>query len=215
MSFPEYLTYQWDDLLELAVGNMVVVLIALAIATFIGVSLGILTYRRPAAAQVALAIASTILTIPSFALFGIAIGIGLGLGYPPTIVVLTGYAILAILRNTITGLRSVDPAIIESAKGMGMSNWQQLVRIEMPMAWPVIIAGIRVSALLILGISAIAAYVGGPGFGSEIFEGLSTLGGVNSLNLVLSGMLGVIVLALVFEVLFAILGRFTTSKGLN
>lgn len=215
MSFTEYLTYQWDDLVEIAIGHMVVVIISLVIATTIGVSLGVLTYRRPAAAQVVLAIASTILTIPSFALFGIAIGIGLGLGYPPTIVVLTGYAILAILRNTITGLRSVDPAITESAKGMGMSNWQQLVRIEIPIAWPVIIAGVRVSALLILGIATIAAYVGGPGFGSEIFEGLSTLGSVNSLNLVLSGMLGVIVLALVFEVLFAILGRFTTSKGLN
>lgn len=215
MSFWGYLGYEWDTLLELAVGNMVVVLISLAIATFIGVSLGVLTYRRPAAAQVVLTIASTILTIPSFALFGIAIGVGLGLGYPPTIVVLTGYAILAILRNTITGLRSVDPAITESAKGMGMSNWQQLVRIELPMAWPVIIAGVRVSALLILGISAIAAYVNGPGLGSQIFEGLSTLGSVNALNLVLSGVLGIIVLALVFEVLFAILGRFTTSKGLN
>jgi len=215
LSFWGYLGYEWDSLLELAIGHAIVVLISLAIATTIGITLGVLTYRRPAAAQVALAVASTILTIPSFALFGIAIGIGLGLGYPPTIVVLTGYAILSILRNTIAGLRSVDPATTESAKGMGMSNWQQLVRIELPMAWPVIIAGIRVSALLILGIATIAAYVGGPGFGEPIFEGLSTLGGVNSLNLVLSGMLGVMVLALVFEVLFAILGRFTTSKGLN
>ncbi len=215
MSFIEYLTYTWDDLLETGIGHMVAVLISLGIATVIGITFGVLTYRRPAASQVALAVASTILTIPSFALFGLAIGIGLGLGYAPTIVVLSAYAILAILRNTITGLRSVDPAITESAKGMGMSDWQQLTRIELPMAWPVIIAGIRVSALLILGIATIAAYVGGPGFGEDIFTGLSTLGSVNSVNLVLSGMLGVMVLALLFEVLFTILGRFTTSKGLN
>ncbi len=215
MSFIEYLTYTWDDLLETGIGHMVAVLISLGIATVIGITFGVLTYRRPAASQVALAVASTILTIPSFALFGLAIGIGLGLGYAPTIVVLSAYAILAILRNTITGLRSVDPAITESAKGMGMSDWQQLTRIELPMAWPVIIAGIRVSALLILGIATIAAYVGGPGFGADIFTGLSTLGSVNSVNLVLSGMLGVMVLALLFEVLFTILGRFTTSKGLN
>ena len=215
MSFIEYLTYTWDDLLETGIGHMVAVLISLGIATVIGITFGVLTYRRPAASQVALAVASTILTIPSFALFGLAIGIGLGLGYAPTIVVLSAYAILAILRNTITGLRSVDPAITESAKGMGMSDWQQLTRIELPMAWPVIMAGIRVSALLILGIATIAAYVGGPGFGEDIFTGLSTLGSVNSVNLVLSGMLGVMVLALLFEVLFTILGRFTTSKGLN
>lgn len=214
MGFIEYLASRWDDLLELSIEHAQVVLVSLLIATVIGVSLGVLTYRRPAAAQVVLAIASTILTIPSFALFGLLIPV-MGLGYKPTVVALSSYALLSILRNTITGLQSVDPAITESAKGMGMSNLQQLVRIEVPIAWPVIIAGIRVSALLILGIAAIAAYVNGPGLGGDIFSGLSRIGGANSLNLVLGGFLGIIVLALVFEALFAVLGRLTTSKGLN
>lgn len=214
MGFLEYLASRWDDLLELSIEHAQVVLVSLLIATVIGVSLGVLTYRRPAAAQVVLAIASTILTIPSFALFGLLIPV-MGLGYKPTVVALSSYALLSILRNTITGLQSVDPAITESAKGMGMSNLQQLVRIEVPIAWPVIIAGIRVSALLILGIAAIAAYVNGPGLGGDIFSGLSRIGGANSLNLVLGGFLGIIVLALVFEALFAVLGRLTTSKGLN
>lgn len=214
MGFLEYLASRWDDLLELSIEHAQVVLVSLLIATVIGVSLGVLTYRRPAAAQVVLAIASTILTIPSFALFGLLIPV-MGLGYKPTVVALSSYALLSILRNTITGLQSVDPAITESAKGMGMSNLQQLVRIELPIAWPVIIAGIRVSALLILGIAAIAAYVNGPGLGGDIFSGLSRIGGANSLNLVLGGFLGIIVLALVFEALFAVLGRLTTSKGLN
>lgn len=214
MGFLEYLASRWDDLLELSIEHAQVVLVSLLIATVIGVSLGVLTYRRPAAAQVVLAVASAILTIPSFALFGLLIPV-MGLGYKPTVVALSSYALLSILRNTITGLQSVDPAITESAKGMGMSNLQQLVRIELPLAWPVIIAGIRVSALLILGIAAIAAYVNGPGLGGDIFSGLSRIGGANSLNLVLGGFLGIIVLALVFEALFAVLGKLTTSKGLN
>ena len=217
MGFFEYLASRWDDLLELSIEHAQVVLVSLLIATAIGVTLGVLTYRRPAAAQTALAVASTILTIPSFALFTLvgAMFPFLGLGFLPTMVVLSAYAVLSILRNTITGLQSVDPAITESAKGMGLSNWQVLFKIEMPLAWPVIIAGIRVSALLILGIAAIAAYVNGPGLGGDIFSGLSRIGGANSVNLVLGGVLGIVVLALVFEVLFAVLGRFTTSKGLN
>ena len=214
MGFLEYLGSRWDDLLELSVEHAQVVLVSLLIATFIGVTLGVLTYRRPAAAQAVLAVASAVLTVPSFALFGLLIPI-LGLGYKPTVVALSCYAVLSILRNTITGLQSVDPAVTESAKGMGLSDWQQLFKIEMPLAWPVIIAGIRVSALMILGIAAIAAYVNGPGLGGDIFSGLSRIGGANSLNLVLGGFLGIIVLALVFEVLFALLGRLTTSKGLN
>ncbi|WP_207957020.1 ABC transporter permease [Rubrobacter tropicus] len=216
MGFFEYLASRWDDLLELSIEHAQVVLVSLFIATVIGVSLGVLTYRRPAAAQVVLAVFSAILTIPSFALFGIVLSLPfMGLGYTPTVVALSAYAVLSILRNTITGLQSVDPAVTESAKGMGLSEWQVLFKIEMPLAWPVIIAGIRVSALLILGIAAIAAYVNGPGLGGDIFSGLSRIGGANSLNLVLGGVLGIVILALVFEVLFAVLGRLTTSRGLG
>lgn len=214
LSFTNYLASRWDDLLEQSIAHAQVVLFSLAIATVIGVTLGVLTYRRPTAARIVLTISSVMLTIPSFALFGLLIPI-LGLGYLPTVVALTNYAILAILRNTITGLQSVDPAISESAKGMGLSDWQQLLRIDLPLAWPVILAGVRVSGLLILGIAAIAAYVNGPGLGGDIFSGLSRIGGANATNLVLGGFLGIIVLALLFEVFMAVLGKLTTSKGLN
>lgn len=214
MSFFEYVASRWDDLLEDGIAHAEVVLLALLIATVIGVGLGVLTYRRPVAAQFVLAIASTILTIPSFALFGLMIPF-LGLGYAPTLVVLSSYAVLSILRNTITGLRSVDPAIAESAMGMGYGRWQRLYKIELPLAWPVIIAGIRVSALLILGIAAIAAYVNGPGLGGDIFSGLSRIGGANSINLVLGGFLGIIILALIFEAAFAVINKLTISRGLN
>lgn len=214
VDFLEYLANDWDDLLEDSIAHVQVVLLSLIIATVIGVTLGVLTYRRRVIAQALLAVTSTMLTIPSFALFGLLIPI-LGLGYTPTVVALVNYSILAILRNTITGLQGVDPAITESAKGMGMSNFQQLIRVELPLAWPVIITGIRVSGLLILGIAAIAAYVNGPGLGDYIFSGLARVGGAGAVESVLAGTLGITVLALLFEAFFSVFSRLTTSKGLN
>lgn len=213
MNFFEYLLDNWDTLLELSIVHAQVVLLSLFIATVLGVSIGVLVYRRERLAQIALAITSTMLTIPSFALFGILITF-LGLGWTPTVVALTNYALLPILRNTITGLRSVDPAITESAKGMGYSATQRLLKIELPLAWPVIVTGLRVSALLILGIAAIAAYVNGPGLGELIFQGLARIGGAGATNQAALGTLGVVLLALLFEVFFSVLGRLTTSRGI-
>ncbi|MDP9456561.1 MAG: ABC transporter permease [Actinomycetota bacterium] len=213
MNFLSYLASRWDALLADAIAHAQVVLLSLGIATVIGVTLGVLVYRRDFLAQAVLAVASVALTVPSFALFGLLIPI-FGLGYKPTVVALTNYALLPVLRNTITGLQGVDPAITESAKGMGLSNFQRLVRIELPLAWPVIIAGIRTSGLLILGIAAIAAYVNGPGLGGDIFMGLARVGGANALNLVLGGFLGIMVLALLFDLFIGIVGKLTTSRGL-
>jgi osmoprotectant transport system permease protein len=213
-SFLEFLATSWDHVLELAIGHAIVVAISLAIAIVIGVSLGVLVYRREQAANVALAITSTFLTIPSLALFGLFIPI-FGLGYKPAVVALVMYALLPILRNTVTGLRSVDPAIAESAQGMGMSARERLFRIELPLAWPVIIAGVRVSTMLLMGIAAIAAVVNGPGLGEDIFAGLARIGGANALNLVLGGTLGIILLALLFDTFFNLLGKLTTSKGIR
>ena len=217
MSFPEYLAYSWDHVLELAIGHAIVVAISLAIAVVIGVSLGVLVYRRERVANAALAVTSTFLTIPSLALFGLLIPLPLigGLGYRPAVVALVMYALLPILRNTVTGLRSVDPAVVESAQGMGMSARERLWRIELPLAWPVIIAGVRVSTMLLMGIAAIAAVVNGPGLGDDIFAGLARIGGANALNLVLGGTLGIIVLALLFDTFFNLLGKLTTSRGIR
>src|SRR3990170_2007544 len=167
---PSYLSDNWSDLLDLTLEHAQVVLVAMLVATVIGVGLGFLTYRTPPAARAVLTVTGTFLTIPSFALFGLFIPI-LGIGYKPTVVALVMYALLPIVRNTITGLRGVDPAVTESALGMGLSRWQQLRRIELPLAWPVIITGIRVSTLITVGIAAIAAIVNGPGLGAPIFQG--------------------------------------------
>ncbi len=213
-SFLEYLATSWDHVFELAIGHASLVAISLAIAAVIGVSLGVLVYRRERAASAVLAVAATFLTIPAFALFALFIPI-FGLGYTPAVVALVMYGLLPILRNTVTGLRSVDPAVIESARGMGMSPRQRLLRIEMPLAWPIIIAGVRVSMIFLMGIAAIAAAVGGPGLGDDIFAGLARIGGASALNLVLGGILGIVVLALLFDIFFNLLVKLTTSRGIR
>ncbi len=212
--FITYLERRWDHLLELGLQHAQVVAVALAIATVISVGLGVATYRRQRAANVVLSVAGIFLTIPSFALLALLIA-PFGLGYQPTVIALVMYALLPIVRNTITGLRSVDPAVIESARGMGMNGRQQLVRIELPLAWPIIITGIRVAAVLLIGIAAIAAAVNGPGLGEDIFDGLARVGSPAAINLVLGGTLGVIVLALIFDGLFLGLGKLTTSRGIR
>lgn len=214
MSFLRYVMDRWDHLLELTLEHAQIVVSALVISIVIGVSLGVLVYRRERLMQVVLAVVSTFLTVPSFALFALMIPI-FGLGFTPAVVALVFYSLLPIVRNTVVGLRSVDPAISESAKGMGMSNWQQLLRIDLPLAWPVIMAGIRVATLLIMGIAAIAAVVNGPGLGDDIFAGLARIGSSQAINLVLGGTLGIIVLALVFDGVLALISKLTTSRGIQ
>ena len=212
--FLEYLDFRREHLIELTLDHVQVVALSIAIATAIAVTLGVLVYRRPRAAQIVLAVTGMFLTIPSYALFGILIPI-VGLGWEPTVIALVMYALLPIVRNTVTGLRGVDQAIIESAGGMGMGRWRRLFRIELPLAWPVIIAGIRVSTLILIGITAIAAAVNGPGLGNDIFAGLARIGGAAALNLVLGGTLAIVALALLSDAAFAAISRFTTSRGIR
>ena len=214
MSFWEFLSRRRDDVFELGLEHIRLVLIALVIAAVIGLALGALTYQRPRAATVVLGVTGVFLTIPSIALFGLLIPF-LGLGFRPAVVALVLYALLPIVRNTITGLRGVDPAVVDSARGMGMGRLAILRRVEFPLAWPVVLAGVRVSALLLVGIAAIAAIVNGPGLGEFIFSGLARIGGANAVNLALVGTLGVVVVAILIDAFFTLLGRLTTSRGIR
>lgn len=209
-----YVADNADSVLQLALGHVWVVALSMAIATAIGVGLGVLTFRWPPAAGFALAVASLILTFPSFALLGVLLAM-LGLGVTPVVIALVLYALLPIMRNTITGLREVDGVVLDSARGLGMSPLQRLCKVELPVAWPVILAGLRTSTQLVVGIAAIAAYVNGPGLGKFIFSGLSQLGGANALNQIVVGTVGVIVIALIFDGLLALLGRVTISRGIR
>lgn len=210
----DYLAGRWDDLLELSIEHAVLVLVPMGIATVIGVVLGVLTYRTLRPSLFTLAVCGVFLTIPSLALFTLLVG-PFGLGFRPAVVALVLYALLPIVRNTIVGLREVDAAVVESARGMGMTRRQCLMRVELPLAWPVILTGMRVSTMILLGIAAIAAVVNAPGLGKDIFRGLARFGSPTALHLVLGGTLGIVALGILFDVVYLLLGRLTTSRGLR
>lgn len=186
----------------------------LILATVLSVVLAALVYRSGTLTSVANSVSAVGLTIPSFALIGLLIA-PFGFGVTPAVIVVTFFAALPILRNAVVGLTGIDRAIIESARGIGMSRFRTLVRVELPMAWPVILAGIRVSAQMVMGIAAITAYALGPGLGGFIFSGLSRLGGANSLESVITGVVAVIILALILDLLLVGLGRITTPRGIR
>lgn len=212
--FLEFLGKRQEDLFDAFLGHIYIVSLSVLLSTLIGVALGIATYQTNRPREIVLAVTSSFLTIPSFALFVLLIK-PLGIGATPVIFALTMYGLLPIVRNTITGLREVDVATVESAQGMGMSRGQRLLRIELPMAWPVIVTGVRVTTLILVGIATIGFIVDGPGFGSIIFTGLNKVGSPVALNLVLAGMAGVIIVAILFDALLTLLGKLTTSRGIR
>lgn len=214
VSFGEYVGRESDRLFELMVEHAQIVLISVAIAVVIGVGLGVLTYRTDHPRLAVLAVTGVFLTVPSLALFALFLPI-LGLGAKPAIVALVMYALLPIVRNTITGLREVDPAVVESAQGMGMGRWRRLARIELPLAWPIVITGIRVSTQILVGIAAIAAVINGPGLGKDIFRSLARVGSPTALNQALAAVIGIVILGLVLDIAYLVIGRLTTSRGLR
>ncbi len=184
------------------------------IATAVAVCLGVVVYRSPWGSAADTAAASIVLTVPSFALLGLLIPV-LGLGVRPTVTALVLYALLPILRNTIIGLASVNPAVSDAARGVGMNRARILARIEMPLAWPSILAGIRISTQMSMGILAMAAYAKGPGLGNLIFTGLARLGSPTAVPQALSGTVLIIVLALLLDAVLVGIGRLTTSRGIR
>ena len=214
MKLLDFIASRWQSLLVDSYQHVSMVIQCIVLATIVGVLVGVAVYRSPAGAAIATALSSAILTVPSFALFGLLIPV-LGLGVAPSVVTLVLYALLPIVRNTIVGLATVDQPILDAARGIGMSRLGVLTRVELRMAWPVILAGMRVSTQMLMGIAAIAAYAKGPGLGNLIFSGLGQLGGANALNMALAGTVGVIILALLLDALFVLFGRLTTSRGIR
>jgi osmoprotectant transport system permease protein len=209
-----FLDRRSDQLVELFVQHLAVVALSVGLATVIGVAIGLLVWDRPSGRALAVTSAAIILTVPSLALLAILSPL-FGLGWGPTVVALVLYSLLPIVRNTVVGLREVPAHVLESAQGMGMTPATSLIKVQLPMAWPVILTGIRVATQLAIGIAAIGAYVAGPGLGQYIFKGLSSLGSKNALNYALSGTVAVVVLALLVDALFILVTRFTTPRGLR
>ncbi len=213
-SWAGFVTENVDGILVRTVEHLGLVAGVMLAATVFSVMLGIVLMERPVARQVALGVAGILLTIPSLALFAVFIPL-VGIGNRPAQIALFLYAILPILRNTVTGLSGVDDAVVESARGMGMGPLQQLLRVRVPLAWPVVMAGVRVSTQLVTGIAAIAVLVGGGGLGAYIQRGLTSLGNPFSIERVWTGTVFIILLALVLDLLLGLIGRRTTSPGIR
>lgn len=186
------------------------VAISMGIAIVVGVTLGIAVSRIRTLEGPVLGTASTLQTIPSLALLGFMIPL-FGIGVTPAVVALFLYSLLPIIRNTYTGITSVDKSVIEAASGMGMTDAQILFRIQLPLAFSVIMAGIRTSAVINVGTATLAAFIGAGGLGDFIFLGIS-----RSMDaLVLIGAFPAALLALLLDFLLGRLERAVTPKGLK
>ena len=193
------------EILEATATHLTLVLIAMVIAVLIAVPLGMVIVQRPTLRNIALGIASVFQTIPSLALFGFLIPIPFigGIGRRTAIVALVLYALLPILRNTYVGLTGIDAAVLQAAEAMGMTSAQILWRVRLPLALPVILAGIRTATIITIGVATIAAAIGAGGLGTFIFRGVAMV----SDAVILAGAIPAALLAILADVLLAWLER--------
>ena len=168
-----YLVQNWVDVADRFGEHLQMTLIALAIALVIAIPLGVMITRFRRWEGPVLALLGLLYTIPSLALLVLLIP-WVGLGLDNAVIVLVIYAQVILVRNIVAGINGVEPAIVEAARGMGMSGWQRLLRIELPLALPVILAGVRIATVTIIGIGAVAALINAGGIGRLLFDGVST-----------------------------------------
>ncbi|AYC30417.1 ABC transporter permease [Paenisporosarcina cavernae] len=200
-----------SDLIQSAfLEHLYISFIALAVGIAISLPLGIVIARYRKIAEPIIGITAIFQTIPSLALFGFLVPI-MGIGTQTALIALIIYALLPILRNTYTGIKGVDSSIIEAGKGMGMTQSQILRQIELPLALPFIMAGIRTATVLTVGIATLATFVGAGGLGDVIYRGLQSYNN----ELVLAGALPVALLAIAFDFILKWIEKRTTPKGMT
>ncbi len=194
----------WGLFLE----HLWLVLLSVAIAIVVSIIIGILISYYTGAAGLVLSVCQILMTIPSIAMLGFLVPL-FGIGFRTGMIALILYSLLPIVRNTYTGIKELSPAIVESAVAMGMTEWRILSKVKIPLAMPVIMAGIRTATVMVVGIGAIAAYVGAGGLGSLIFQGISR----QSEPMIIAGALGVSVIALVFDFVLSGGERYFAARG--
>lgn len=211
--FSQYISFmleRQDQILELTTQHLYLTFVAVFFAVLVAVPLGITITRFEKAAGIVVGIANAVQALPSLALLGFLIPI-LGIGSKPSIVMIFLYSLLPIIKNTYTGLTNVDRAILEAGRGMGMTNWQLMKMVQLPLALPVIMAGIRISAVTAVGLTTIAALIGAGGLGQLIYRGISM---VNN-RMIIAGAVPAMVLTLVIDFLLNILEKLVTPKGIR
>lgn len=207
--FIEYFTNNWQSILGKTGDHMSMALIAVAFSCLVGIPLGIIITRNKRAADAVLGVANVIQTIPSLALFAFAISV-FGIGRNNAIFALFLYALLPIIKNTYIGIKNVDPAITQAAIGMGMSKFQILYKVEMPLAVAVIMGGIRIATVTCIGVATIATLIGAGGLGDIIYQGI----GMANFSMIFSGAIAAAVLALFADFVLGLLEKKLTSKGI-
>jgi len=190
------------------------VIAAVGMAILVGVPIGVAITQNKTAADIVLYLGAIIITIPSIALFGLMIPIlsqiGHGIGYVPAVIAVFLYAMLPIIRNTYTAINDVQPSLREAARGVGMNALQRIIKVEIPLALPVIMAGVRSAVVINIGVMAIAAYIGAGGLGSIIARGISQ----SDPTQVFAGAIAVSVLAIVADAVLFYIQKKVTPIGL-
>ena len=209
-SFIEYAMSNYKLIIELTFQHLSIAFLSVGGAILIGIPLGLLISKFVKLKKPVLATSSVIQAIPSLALMGIFIPI-IGIGNKTAIVIIAMYAVLPILRNTYAGLSNVDPSIIQAARGIGMTEWQILFKVKLPMALPVIMAGIRVAAVNSVSTATIAAFIGGGGLGKQIQAGIQII----NTNMILSGAIPACLLALLMDYVFGVVERAVVPISLS
>jgi osmoprotectant transport system permease protein len=213
--FLRYVGTNYPTIFKLTMEHLYLVSISVGVAILTGVPIGILITKDKKLADAVLYMASVIITVPSVAMFGLMIPllslVNRGIGFWPAAIAIFLYSQLPIIRNTYTAIHNIDPALREAAKGMGMSDWQRLAKVEIPLAVPVIMAGVRMAVVMNIAVATIAVYIGAGGLGTIINEGIT---GTNSTKLIV-GALAVSLLAIIADYLFLFIQKMLTPKGLG
>lgn len=215
MDMLTYLAHTWPTLAKLTGQHLALVGCAVGLAILLGVPLGILITRVRWLGTPLLALATVILTLPSIALFGLMIPVfsrfGHALGYVPAVTAVFLYSLLPIMRNTHVALMQVDPGALEAARGIGMTAWQRMRLVELPLAVPVILGGVRTAVVMNIGVATIAAIIGAGGLGVLILQAISQ----SNMSKLAVGAVLVSVLAIVADAFLQWLQRVLTPKGVR
>jgi len=203
----DFMRQQSDKLATQTLEHIGLTFVSLFLAVLVGLPLGILIARKRKLSGTVLGVAGVLQTIPSIALLGFMIPL-LGIGPKPAIVALLLYALLPIIRNTYTGITGVDASVKEAATAMGMNQWQVLFKVELPLAMPVILAGIRTATVITVGVATLASYIAAGGLGEFIFGGIS----LNNTNMILAGAIPAALLAILFDFLLSRLQHINLKK---
>ncbi|MEK5391433.1 ABC transporter permease [Margalitia sp. FSL K6-0131] len=209
-SLLQFLNSNWTELLFKTWQHFYISIIAVILGIIVAVPLGIALTRVPRVAGIVMGIAGVIQTFPSLAILPFFIPL-LGVGVKPAVIALFFYSVLPILRNTYTGVKGIEQNLLEAGRGMGMTGWERVRYVEIPLAIPVIMAGIRLSTVYLIGWATLASFIGAGGLGDYIFSGLN----LYQTQYIIAGAVPVTILALVVDFLLGKLEKWATPKGIR